>query len=480
MEVSRIHYGPRVPDERARGTERAEIALTAAGPTGMDRTRAEKPPAGPTRAAILALAVPALGALVAPPLFLLVDAAIVGTLGTDNLAALGVASQVVATIIGLCIFLAYGTTAAVSRRLGTGDERGALSDGLAGMALGLGLGIAISAATWVWAPELVAALGARGAVAEGAVTYLNIVAFCFPMLLAATAGVGVLRGLQDTRATFMVTAVAVAINAVLCALFVLALGSGIAGSALATAIAESMAAGAYFLMTVRRARAQHVAARPNVVAIVRAARSGVALFIRTIALRGVYVLALIVATREGSQELAAYHVSYTVFLTCALAIDALAIAGQAMIGQYLGAGDAASARRTTSMTTRYGIGVGVVVGLGVLLASPWLPALFSSDPTVRMLTTGALVVVALNQPLAGYVFVLDGILIGAGDARFLAAAQAAALLAFAPLAWWVATHSSGVVALWLALTVFMIVRAIAFGRRIAGDHWLVLGAAHDR
>ncbi len=451
------------------------MSVPAHGPAGMDPTGAEIELGGPTRAAILALAIPALGALVAPPLFLLVDAAIVGTLGTDNLAALGVASQVVATIIGLCIFLAYGTTAAVSRSLGAGDERGALSDGMAGMTLGFGLGILISVATWLWAPELVAALGARGGVAGGAVTYLNIVAFCFPMLLAATAGVGVLRGFQDTRATFIVTGAAVCINALLCALFVLVLGSGIAGSALATAIAESTAACAYFLITVRRARAHRVAVRPGVVAIVRAARSGVALFIRTIALRGVYVLALIVATREGAEGLAAYHVSYTVFLTCALAIDALAIAGQAMIGQYLGAGDAASARRITSMTTRYGIGVGIVVGLLVLLVSPLLPSLFSGDPSVRMLTTGALVVVALNQPLAGYVFVLDGILIGAGDARFLAVAQAVALLAFAPLAWWVATRSGGVVALWLALTVFMIVRAIAFGRRIAGDRWLVLG-----
>lgn len=432
-------------------------------------------PSGPTRATIVALALPALGALVAPPLFLLVDAAIVGRLGTESLAALGIASQVVATIIGLCIFLAYGTTADVSRRLGAGNASGALADGIAGMALGFSLGVAIAIGTWLWAPALVEALGARDDVASQAVTYLNIVAFCFPMMLAATAGVGVLRGLQDTRTTFVVTTVTVAINAVICAVLVLRLGRGIGGSALATAIAESLAASAYFVVTVRRARGLTVSLRPDVFAILRAARSGLALFARTIALRGVYLLALIVATREGAQELAAYHVSYTVFLLCALALDALAIAGQALTGQYLGASDVVSARRTTAMTTRYGVIVGVCIGLAIAALSPWLPALFSDDPHVRMLTTSALLVVAINQPLAGYVFVLDGVLIGAGDARFLAAAQALALLAFIPLALWVANHDGGVVALWWALTVFMVVRAIAFGRRIAGERWLVTG-----
>ena len=423
----------------------------------------------------MALALPALGALVAPPLFLLVDAAIVGRLGTGSLAALGIASQVVATIIGLCIFLAYGTTADVARRLGAGNASGALADGIAGMALGFLLGVAIAIGTWLWAPALVTALGARDEVASQAVTYLNVVAFCFPMLLAATAGVGVLRGLQDTRTTFVVTTVTVAINAVLCAVLVLMLGWGIGGSALATAIAESLAASAYFVVTVRRARALTVSLRPDVLAILRAARSGLALFARTIALRGVYVLALIVATHEGAQELAAYHVSYTVFLLCALALDALAIAGQALTGQYLGASDVAAARRTTALTTKYGVIVGVFVGLGVAASSTWLPAVFSDDPHVRMLTTSALMVVAINQPLAGYVFVLDGVLIGAGDARFLAVAQTLALVAFVPLALWVANHDGGVVALWWALTVFMGVRAIAFGRRIAGERWLVTG-----
>ena len=457
-------YGPGVPTERP----------APAADDRPDPGSARRPPE-PTRAGILALALPALGALVAPPLFLLVDAAIVGTLGTESLAALGIASQVVATIIGLCVFLAYGTTADVSRRLGAGNMSGALADGMAGMALGLLLGSAIAVATWLWGPELVEALGARGDVASQAVTYLNIVAVCFPMLLAATAGVGVLRGLQDTRTTFVVTSVTVAINAVICAVLVLRAGRGIGGSALATAIAETLAASAYFVVTIRRARGLGVSLRPDAFAVLRAARSGLALFVRTIALRGVYLLALVVATREGAQELAAYHVSYTVFLLCALALDALAIAGQALTGQYLGATDVTSARRTTAMTTRYGVVVGVWIGIAIALLSPWLPALFSDDPQVRLLTTGALLVVAVNQPLAGFVFVLDGILIGAGDARFLAVAQVFALVAFIPLAWWVARSEGGVVALWGALTVFMVVRGVAFGRRIAGHRWLVVG-----
>src|SRR6266566_7146280 len=107
---------------------------------------------GPHDAEILRLAIPAFGALVAEPLFLLGDSAIVGRLGTVPLGGLGVASQALTTLVSVSIFLAYGTTAAVARQLGAGSEAGALRHGVAGLWLAAGIGLAVLAIAWPLAP----------------------------------------------------------------------------------------------------------------------------------------------------------------------------------------------------------------------------------------------------------------------------------------------------------------------------------------
>ena len=208
-----------------------------------------------------------------------------------------------------------------------------------------------------------------------------------------------------------------------------------------------------------------------------AARGAVPLFWRTVALRAVIVLAIAVAARLGDPELAAYYVTFTVWYLLALGMDALAIAGQALLGRHLGAGSTGTARLVTWQMTRWGVWLGVLLMVGVLLLRTWVPGLFGDDPVVHAMVASALVVVALQQPLAGVVVVLVGVLLGAGDATYLAWAQAAALVAFAPAAWWV-LHSHGTVTqLWLALTVFMLVRAAAFLGRIRTGAWLVTGAS---
>ena len=288
---------------------------------------------------ILRLAVPALGALVAQPLFVLVDAAIVGTLGTLPLAGLGAAATLVSLVLGLCIFLAYATTSSVARRVGEGRWDAAVSEGVEGMALGLGLGVLLAVATWLLASPAVTALGASSEVTPYAVTYLHVVAFGFPAALVAMAGVGVLRGLQDTRTTLLVTLVVVSVNLALAAFLVLGLHLGIGGSAAATAAAETVQATAYVAVLVRVARLHGVALRPSGLGMLAAARTGGPLFARTVALRSVFLLAAAVAARLGDADLAAYHVSFQVWMLLALAADALAIAGMALLGRYLGSGD---------------------------------------------------------------------------------------------------------------------------------------------
>lgn len=429
---------------------------------------------------IARLAVPAFGALLAQPLFLLVDAVIVGTLGTEALAGLGAAATIFGAVVGLCIFLSYAATAAVARLLGAGDRAGALSQGVDGMALGIGLGVVLGILGVALAEPLIGLLGTSAEVAPYAVTYLRLIAISFPAVLGVLAAVGVLRGLQDTRTTLYVTLAMVTVNLVLCLLFVLVFGWGIGGSAAATGIAELVGLLAYGVILLRTARREGVAITPSGIGVMHSARDGVPLFVRSIALRAVLVIAAAVAARLGDAELAAYHVTVTLFFALALALDAVAIAGQALLGKSLGAGDAAGSRVITRRIVWWSVWLGLALALVILALRPWLPGWYGDDAQVIALISSALLVLALLQPISGVVFALDGVLIGAGDTRWLAWAQIAVLVAFLPAAWLVLTRDLGLDALWWALGWFLLVRAILLVWRARGAAWLVTGAVRPR
>lgn len=426
--------------------------------------------------AIARLALPAFGALVAQPLFLLVDAAIVGTLGTEALAGLGAASTIFGAVVGLCIFLSYAATAAVARLLGSGDRAGALSQGVDGMVLGLGLGVVIGVATFLTAEPLVRALGTSNEVTPYAVTYLRIIAVSFPAVLGVLAGVGVLRGLQDTRTTLYVTLAQTLTNLVLSLLFVLALGWGIGGSAAATGIAELLGLLLYGAVIVRLAHRERARLHPSGLGVMRSARDGVPLLVRSVALRGVLVLASAVAARLGDPQLAAYHVTVTLFFMLALALDAVAIAGQALIGKTLGEGNVTETRAMTARMVMWSVWLGVALGILLIALRPWLPGWFSADPQVIDMMSGALIVLALLQPISGVVFAIDGILIGAGDTVWLAWAQVAVFIVFLPAAWLVLKFDLGVSGLWWALGWFLLVRTVLVVWRVRGSAWVITGA----
>ncbi|HWG92869.1 MAG TPA: MATE family efflux transporter, partial [Mycobacteriales bacterium] len=384
----------------------------------------------------------------AEPLYLLADSAVVGTLGTAPLAGLGLAGTVLTTAVGLCVVLAYGTTATVSRRLGAGDLDGALRAGLDGMWLGLVAGTALAVAGVLGAPALLRAMGASADVLPHAVAYLRVSALGLPAMLLVLAATGVLRGLQDTRTPLVVAVWSAAGNAVLSAVLVLGLGLGVAGSAAATVVAQVAAAAAYLAVLGPALRRSGVPLRPRAAGLRRTASKGGLLLLRTATLRAALVGATVVATSMGDEELAAHHVVLLVWSLLALVLDAVAIAAQALTGRSLGAGDAAGTRTTTRRMVQWGAAGGVLLGLVVLASAPLLPALFSSDPDVRRLMTAALVVAGLLQPVAGVVFVLDGVLIGAGDDRYLALAGLLPLAAFAAAAGAVVLLGAGLSALW--------------------------------
>jgi putative MATE family efflux protein len=431
---------------------------------------------GPHDAEILRLAVPAFGALVAEPLFLLGDSAIVGRLGTVPLGGLGVASLALTTLVNISIFLAYGTTAAVARQLGAGNRRAAIQQGIDGLWLAAGIGVAVLCAGWPLAPFIVRAFGASPAVTAGAVIYLRISLFGAPAMLAVLAGTGVLRGLQDTRTPLAVAVCASVVNIVLNAILVLGLGWGLAGSASGTAVVQNAAAAVYLTVVARGARRAGVALRPDAVGVRSAAFAGASLVVRTLALQVVLVVTTALAARMGNAAIAAHQIAFRIWSLLALALDAIAIAGQAIVGKYLGAGDVAGARAATARMTAWGAVYGVMFGAVVLAARPFLPGVFAAAPPVASLLLVVLVVVAVQQPVAGVVFVLDGVLIGAGDQDYLALAGLATAVVFGAAAALVHVWHGGLVALWLAYSVWLAARFATLTLRTRGSAWLVTGA----
>ncbi|MEV5888047.1 MATE family efflux transporter [Nonomuraea fuscirosea] len=424
---------------------------------------------------ILRLAVPAFGALVAEPLFLLADYAIVGHgLGTTAVGALGVAGTVLTTLINLCVFLAYGTTASVARQSGAGNHARAMRNGVDGIWLALAIGAGLILVCWPLAPAIVELIGATGTQAAQAVTYLRISLIGAPGMLVVLAGTGVLRGLQDTVTPLVVAVGSFALNAGLNAWFVLGLGWGIAGSAWGTVIAQVAGAAVYLVVVARGAIRLGTSLAPSMDGIRQAGTAGVALLVRTLCLRIVLIVATVIATRMGEAELAAYALATQVWTLLAFALDAIAIAGQAITGRSLGAGDVPATRDATRRMTQWGLWSGVLLGLLVVAARPVLPGLFDADPRVAELLLALLWPVALFQPVCGVVFVLDGVLIGAGDQRYLAWAGVWTTAAYLPAA--LLASGLGVVALWCALGVWMVARWITLTRRAAGTAWLVTGA----
>ncbi|MGW7423264.1 MATE family efflux transporter [Streptomyces sp. NPDC054813] len=425
---------------------------------------------------IVALAVPAFGALVAEPLFVMADSAIVGHLGTAQLAGLGVASALLTTAVSVFVFLAYATTAAVARRVGAGDLQAAIRQGMDGIWLALLLGAGVIAVTLPLAPGIADIFGASATAAPYATTYLRISSLGIPAMLMVLAATGVLRGLQDTRTPLYVAAAGFVANAGLNAGLVYGAGLGIAGSAWGTVIAQCGMAAVYLTVVVRGARRHGASLRPDAAGIRASAQAGAPLLVRTISLRAILMIATAVAARLGDADIAAHQIVLSLWSLLAFALDAIAIAGQAIIGRYLGSGDTAGAREACRRMVQWGIATGVVLGLLVVAARPLFLPLFTSDPTVKDIALPALLIVAFSQPISGVVFVLDGVLMGAGDGPYLAGAMVVTLAVFTPVALLVPAFGGGLTALWGAMTLMMATRMLTLWLRTRSGRWIVTGA----
>ena len=423
---------------------------------------------------IFRLALPALGALAAEPLYVLVDTAIVGHLGRSQLAALGAAATVLA-VLGMFNFLQYATTAQVARASGAGQDEVARRLGAQAFWLSLAIGVALGAALALLAGPLVSLVGVEGGTADYGESYLRIVAIGVPSFFLALSGQGFLRGRSELTAPLVVIVLGNVLNAVLEVLFVYGLGWGIEGSAWGTAVAQSCMGAAFVWLIVSRA------GRANMAPVVGLARRllavGKFIFVRTAALISAFLLAGAVVARFGDAQLGAYQISFQLFLALALVLDAVAIAGQIIVGRELGGGRPERAYEASLRMITLSVVTGAAFTVALLLLQNELPRLFTSDPRVLAECAALWPIFALLQPVSGAVFALDGILIGASDGPYIAGSMVAAFAVCAVALALASARDWGVRGVWAALAALILVRAATMGIRFARRRWLVTGWA---
>ena len=423
-----------------------------------------------TRPGVLSLAVPALVVLAAEPLYLLVDTAVVGHLGTVALGGLAVGGGLLAWAAALLNFLAYGTTARAARRAGAGDRDGAVAEGVQATWLGLALGLAVVLLFQLLAGPLTRLLaGGPGAVAEAGEQWLRIASLGAPLLLISLAGNGWLRGVQELRRPVRYVLAGSLLSLVLCPLLVHPAGLGLVGSAIANVAGQALT-GTLFVRALVREGAPW---RPRPAALRTQLVIGRDLLLRAAVLQLSFLVAAGVAARAGTASLGAHQIALQLFFFLALVLDAYAIAAQTLVGQALGGNRPADARATATRVALWGLGTGVLVAAALLALRDVLLPLFTDDPAVLAQAEVVWWFLAGMQPLAGVVFALDGVLMGAGDVGYLRTVTiGSAVLGFLPLSWLAGPLDWGLAGVWTGLCLFIGLRLAGVLVRVAGDRWL--------
>jgi putative MATE family efflux protein len=422
---------------------------------------------------VFGLAVPALGVLAAEPLYLLVDTAMVGHLGAVPLGGLGVAAIVLAQVSTQLTFLSYGTTARAARLHGAGRRADAVAEGVQATWLALAVGVILVLVGQVLAGPVARVLAGPGEVADAAVSWLRIALFGVPFVLVTMAGNGWMRGVQDTRRPLRYVLLGNGISAALCPVLVYGAGWGLEGSAVANVVAQVISASLFIrALVVERVPLGPVPAR------MRAQLSlGRDLVLRSLAFQACFVSATTVAAHTSTAAVGAHQVVLQLWTFLALVLDSLAIAAQSLVGAALGGRDERRARGLAWQVTGYGLIFGCALGVLFAALAGILPRVFTSDTSVLAEIPHAWWFFVAMQPVAGVVFALDGVLLGAGDAAYLRnATLLSAAVGFLPLVWVSFALDWGLTGIWVGLTAFMLVRLATVLLRARSGRWAVLGA----
>lgn len=439
---------------------------------------AEEPEAAPpvTGRRIAGLALPALGVLAAEPLYLLFDIAVIGRLGAVALAGLAIGGLVLSLLSSQLTFLSYGTTARSARFFGAGDRQAAVGEGVQATWLAVGLGVVIVAVVEAAAVPLLVVIADGGEIAAEAEPWLRIAILGAPAILISLAGNGWMRGVQDTARPLRYVVLGFAVSAVLCPLLVYGwLGMPrmeLPGSAVANLVGQWIAA----LLFCRALLAERVPLRVRPDILRAQVVMGRDLLVRTMAFQACFVSAAAVAARFGAAAVAAHQVVLQLWSFLALVLDSLAIAAQSLVGAALGAGQLAHAKSVAWRVTIFSALAAAVLALVFALGASVLPTLFTADRSVLDEIGVPWWFLVAQLPVAGIVFAIDGVLLGAGDARYMRnATLVSALVGFLPLIWLSLAYGWGLMGIWAGLTTFMLLRLVFVGWRVVSGRWLVAG-----
>ncbi len=425
---------------------------------------------------IAALAFPALGVLAAEPVYLLFDLAVIGRLGALSLAGLAIGALIMGVLSSQLTFLSYGTTARAARFFGAGDRTAAVEEGVQATWLALGIGAVIVVAVQLTAVPLVSALAAGGEIAAAALPWVRIASLAVPAILIAAAGNGWMRGVQDTVRPLRYVVVGFALSALLCPLLVYGWFGmpelGLAGSAVANVVGQWLAA----VLFCRALFVERVPLRLRPSVLRAQVVMGRDLILRTMAFQACFISAGAVAARFGAAAVAAHQVVLQLWSFLALVLDSLAIAAQSLVGAALGAGQLAHAKSVAWRVTIFSTVAGLVLAAVFALGSEAFPAVFTTDRSVLDAIGVPWWFLVAQLPIAGIVFALDGVLLGAGDATFMRnATLASALVGFLPLIWLSLAFGWGLLGIWAGLSTFMVLRLVFVGWRALSGRWLVPG-----
>ncbi|GAA2782701.1 MATE family efflux transporter [Saccharopolyspora taberi] len=423
---------------------------------------------------LLALAVPALGVLAAEPLYVLVDTAVVGHLGAVPLAGLALGGTLFTLVSSQLTFLSYGTTARTARLHGAGRRADAVAEGVQATWLAVGVGVLLLLLAQLLAVPVAEALAGPGPIADAAATWLRIALIGAPMVLVTMAGNGWMRGVQDTVRPLRYVLAGNGVSAVLCPVLVYPVGWGLEGSAIANLVGQSIAAALF----IRALVVERVPLKPHFGTMRAQLVMGRDLVLRTLAFQVCFLSATSVAARTGAEAAAAHQVVWQLWSFLALVLDSLAIAAQSLVGEALGAGSQRRAKDIAKKVTWYSLGFGVLLGVAFAALARLLPAVFTSDAAVLAEVPHAWWFFVAMQPVAGVVFALDGVFLGAGDAAYLrTATMLSAAIGYLPLIWVSLAMGWGLAGIWTGLSLFMVLRLVTLLLRARSGRWAVTGAA---
>eukprot|EP00878_Enallax_costatus_P012975 GHUV01013552.1.p1 GENE.GHUV01013552.1~~GHUV01013552.1.p1 ORF type:complete len:468 (+),score=125.24 GHUV01013552.1:726-2129(+) len=408
----------------------------------------------------------------------MVDTALVGRLGSDELAALGINTSLFSLSFVVFNFLATATTPMVAAAVSSHNSKAAGETVWQATSLAVLLGVLVAAGLVTNGTSLLTLMGADSSqqhMQDLALQYLLFRAVAAPAVLLVTVGQGVFRGIQNMRAPLAITVATNAVHLVLDLVLMFSLGLGIKGAAISTALSEWLAAGAYgWLIWQRRDLLglwplPHVQMHEVKQRFLPFLQAGSAVLMRTGSLLGTKTLATAVAARCGPSAVASHQVLMQLWVLASMLVDSLAVSGQTLIAVNLGKGECAEARQLAERLLQLGLGLGIGLAAVLGFSSPFWPQMFTTDDGILGQIRELVPLAVLPLPVNALVYTLDGVLVGASDFGYLMTAMVGASAVAASMLVMVEPSGTGLEGVWAALAVLMVGRLATLAWRFQSE-----------